>query len=302
MQEHNRPSGPRSIERVIAALEEHGCQPRGSDERGYWALCPAHDDRYRPNLHVTYTGNKTLVHCFACATRDAIREVGLVWADLFDNRAEYAEQSAERNRRRRFSPVTQTFPNRQPCESSSGEPDSHERQSSPKEQHVSGTHPTSRSSFTSAFALGQPSAEDPDQAEFYRLMGAYQRGRIEPDNVSMIELPPDAGDDDRRFHEFLRLGFGLRRRAGEEPEWPLSQRFVCCYAMGWPDDERHRQRARRMLRRFVRNWKILSAEGPMPRRLPGMAHPTNTFSLREVEEQVRAMTVNEYLADDEVPF
>jgi DNA primase len=45
------------LERVEGVEEEAG---------GFWALCPAHDDRNTPNLHVTEADDGTaLFKCFA---------------------------------------------------------------------------------------------------------------------------------------------------------------------------------------------------------------------------------------------
>jgi DNA primase len=74
-----------ALDRVVAALEVRDCRPRGSDARGYSALCPAHEDR-TPSLVVYYEGDKVLVHCHAgCAGAEVVRALGLEWRDLFDS-------------------------------------------------------------------------------------------------------------------------------------------------------------------------------------------------------------------------
>jgi hypothetical protein len=74
-----------ALDTVIYALDERGCRPRGSDERGYTALCPAHDDR-SPSLAVRERGGRVLVHCFTGCTAEAILDaLALEWTDLFDD-------------------------------------------------------------------------------------------------------------------------------------------------------------------------------------------------------------------------
>jgi hypothetical protein len=73
-----------AFDRVVDALEEHNCKPRGSLERGVYALCPAHDDR-NPSLSVAYKGEKALVKCHAgCETEAILDALALPWEDLFD--------------------------------------------------------------------------------------------------------------------------------------------------------------------------------------------------------------------------
>lgn len=76
-----------ALDQVVGALEERDCRPRGSDERGYLALCPGHDDR-SPSLSVRERDGKVLLHCFAgCPTEQVLDALALPWEALFeDNR------------------------------------------------------------------------------------------------------------------------------------------------------------------------------------------------------------------------
>jgi len=77
----------RALYAVLTALEARDCRPRGSDERGYAALCPAHEDR-TPSLSVTYRDEKVLLHCHAGCPVDAVLSaLALDYTDLFDEEA-----------------------------------------------------------------------------------------------------------------------------------------------------------------------------------------------------------------------
>ena len=73
-----------AADRVLQALEERDCRPRGSEQRGWVALCPAHADR-NPSLSVTYRDEKVLLHCFTgCTTESVLDALALEWSDLWD--------------------------------------------------------------------------------------------------------------------------------------------------------------------------------------------------------------------------
>jgi hypothetical protein len=74
----------RPLDRVIAALEAHGSNPRASGPRSYKARCPAHDD-HDPSLSVTEGDDGTvLVKCHVGCTADAIvQALDLEMRDLF---------------------------------------------------------------------------------------------------------------------------------------------------------------------------------------------------------------------------
>jgi len=71
------------IEKVVAALEQHGCDPK-QNGNGWSARCPAHDDK-RPSLCISEGDDgKALVDCKAdCATKAVVEAVGLTMRDLF---------------------------------------------------------------------------------------------------------------------------------------------------------------------------------------------------------------------------
>lgn len=73
------------IERVLEVLEVARGPDAGNE---YWAFCPAHDDRYTPNLHVREAEDGgVLLHCFAGCSQDevlaALEERGVSRRDLF---------------------------------------------------------------------------------------------------------------------------------------------------------------------------------------------------------------------------
>ncbi len=73
-----------AIDTVLAALEERECNPRGSYERGWVALCPAHADR-NPSLSIAWDGEKVLLHCFAgCSFAAICEKLGLTQREAFD--------------------------------------------------------------------------------------------------------------------------------------------------------------------------------------------------------------------------
>jgi hypothetical protein len=74
----------RALDRVLAALEARECRPRGNEQRGFVALCPAHDD-HRPSLSVAFKNDKVLLKCFAgCDTEAVLNALALDWPDLFE--------------------------------------------------------------------------------------------------------------------------------------------------------------------------------------------------------------------------
>ncbi len=73
-------------ERIVAALDRHGCAPRRSGN-GWAARCPAHDDR-KASLSVAAGDNGGVVlHCHAgCSAESVVRNLGLTMADLIPDR------------------------------------------------------------------------------------------------------------------------------------------------------------------------------------------------------------------------
>lgn len=70
-------------EKVIAALADHGCEPRQYGS-GWSAKCPVHDDR-RPSLSIGEGDDgRALLDCKkGCPTGDVVAAVGLEMSDLF---------------------------------------------------------------------------------------------------------------------------------------------------------------------------------------------------------------------------
>jgi hypothetical protein len=78
------PSYGTPLDRVVDALEERDCTPRGNEARGYTALCPAHEDR-NPSLSITAKDDRVLLHCHAgCEVVAVLDALALDFADLFD--------------------------------------------------------------------------------------------------------------------------------------------------------------------------------------------------------------------------
>jgi len=73
------------VERLLAALDAHGCHPRRSGA-GWTARCPSHEDR-RPSLSVAEGDDgRALVRCFAgCPTEAVVSALGLRMSDLMPN-------------------------------------------------------------------------------------------------------------------------------------------------------------------------------------------------------------------------
>ncbi|MFJ9939332.1 DUF3987 domain-containing protein [Streptomyces erythrochromogenes] len=74
-----------AYDRVIDALNQHGCRGRGRA----WQ-CPAHEDR-SPSLSVTRSAKGVVLHCHAgCAPEDVTSALQLTMPDLFDEPAQRA--------------------------------------------------------------------------------------------------------------------------------------------------------------------------------------------------------------------
>ncbi len=73
------------LERLVAALAAHDCDPRERGADSYESRCPAHDGS-RHNLSVDRgDDNRVLIHCHhapGCEVRDIVRAIGLTMADL----------------------------------------------------------------------------------------------------------------------------------------------------------------------------------------------------------------------------
>ena len=79
-----------AVDRVLTRLWDLDCRPRGSDERGYRSLCPAHDNTRRLSLAIGYREEAVLLHCHAgCDTEAILDALNLEWADLFDRPLEH---------------------------------------------------------------------------------------------------------------------------------------------------------------------------------------------------------------------
>ncbi|MBK9966145.1 MAG: hypothetical protein IPP07_15045 [Holophagales bacterium] len=74
------------LERVIGALEQHGCRGRGTS----WQ-CPAHEDQHQSLSIGDGKDEKVVIKCHAgCATEDIVKALSLEMKDLFPEREEPA--------------------------------------------------------------------------------------------------------------------------------------------------------------------------------------------------------------------
>ena len=77
---------PSAYDRLIQALEQHGCkrgQRNGSG--GYLWQCPAHDDR-TPSLSVTNGNGRVLLYCHTgCHYKAILEALHLEETDMFDD-------------------------------------------------------------------------------------------------------------------------------------------------------------------------------------------------------------------------
>src|SRR5690606_10424538 len=74
------------FEKVIAALESAGCNPKRSGKQ-WSARCPAHEDR-NPSLSVSVGDDgRALVHCHAgCSAENVVQALGLKMTDIMPER------------------------------------------------------------------------------------------------------------------------------------------------------------------------------------------------------------------------
>ena len=74
-----------SVERVLGHLWALDCNPRGNDDRGYSAKCPAHDDR-NPSLSIGQGHDgRALVYCHrGCALEEIATALSLDLTELFE--------------------------------------------------------------------------------------------------------------------------------------------------------------------------------------------------------------------------
>jgi len=73
----------RPLERMLHALEGHGCRPK-KIANGWMARCPAHDDRNASLSIGEGDDGRVLVKCFAgCSAEQVVAALGLTMADLW---------------------------------------------------------------------------------------------------------------------------------------------------------------------------------------------------------------------------
>lgn len=77
----------RAIDRVLGALESHGCVVKPLSGYYWMAQCPGHDD-VDPSLSIRATDDRVLLCCHAgCHTSAVLGALGLAYRDLFDGAA-----------------------------------------------------------------------------------------------------------------------------------------------------------------------------------------------------------------------
>jgi len=110
----NKPAnGP--LQRVLDALEQHGCKPSRSGD-GWTAFCPAHEAdgrRHSPSLSVAVGDDgRVLLHCHGnsgCTAESIVKALGLGLADLMpqDGRPDKPPAKASRQNNK---PTGKTYP------------------------------------------------------------------------------------------------------------------------------------------------------------------------------------------------
>ena len=76
-----------TLERLVTALEQHGCRVRWRGLTKVRAHCPAHHDR-NPSLAIDLRDDTLLLHCFAgCQTLRVLQALGLTWSALGHDRS-----------------------------------------------------------------------------------------------------------------------------------------------------------------------------------------------------------------------
>ncbi|MBX3410388.1 MAG: DUF3987 domain-containing protein [Phycisphaeraceae bacterium] len=99
------------VQRFLAALLAHGCEPRKSGA-GWCSRCPAHDDS-TPSLSINAADDgRVLIRCHAGCTVDAVcNAIGLRSANLFaDDASRLGERKGRAPRSPRLSTSTETRP------------------------------------------------------------------------------------------------------------------------------------------------------------------------------------------------
>lgn len=97
------------VQRFLAALLAHGCEPRKSGA-GWCSRCPAHDDS-TPSLSINAgEDGRALLHCHAgCSSEAVCGAIGLRSADLFaDDASRLGERKGRAPRSPRLSTSTET--------------------------------------------------------------------------------------------------------------------------------------------------------------------------------------------------
>jgi AAA domain len=76
-----------AYERVLGALQAHGCRTAESNGHGTSSTCPAHEDA-NPSLSLRRSDGRALIFCHAgCSTSNVMEAIGLGLADLYDERS-----------------------------------------------------------------------------------------------------------------------------------------------------------------------------------------------------------------------
>ncbi len=99
-----------AVNKVISALDAHGCQPKRSG-KGWSARCPGHEDR-SPSLSVSVgEDGRCLVHCHTGCPLDAITQaLGLSDRDLFADSPSSLRRSGSRSTKPAAAPPPRTSP------------------------------------------------------------------------------------------------------------------------------------------------------------------------------------------------
>ncbi|HSV98706.1 MAG TPA: DUF3987 domain-containing protein [Sedimentisphaerales bacterium] len=81
---HGKPQSLTPIEKVLRALDVHGCEYKEKGPGEWMAQCPAHDDQ-KPSLSIKEVPGKVLLRCFAqCSVQAVVRALDIQMSDLFE--------------------------------------------------------------------------------------------------------------------------------------------------------------------------------------------------------------------------
>jgi hypothetical protein len=290
----------RELALVVRRLEEHGCRPRGSEERGYSALCPICRRKKRSlSAGANERRDRVVLQCHAgCPTGAILRELGLEWRDLFATTdeidAEFSKKRAGRNLlntpespgfRTQTSSVSVVSPEAV-VSHGCGEVRRHEHAvvtptptpeptPTPKPGGLFPTNTGDSGSPERSGKTGEPVAFGDEAERLFRQVADYENGRIaKPDimvPLAIGNLPPQAKTLRGLAAKLAVIG-SYRLTDGDAGWWPVSGSFAA-WLMGL-DPDLDARRGRKWLDALVR-YRVLREGEPLEKL--GKGDGTRTF-------------------------